>query len=611
MLYTTIPIPKQQLSSDSFRTRKIGDEFPAPVFESRVSIMSAHTSMKISIFFQYLWAYTASRLLEKTIPITTFLNALSSTRNIETFIPTPSLIVTFREYNETINNVLSELGFSKQSSGRYKYAKGPSSDGAITRLLKEGASADAYSMMGSCNITGYTCFTIINRLLHAALPFLCLSEEDLPELWKMSTVDDKIAKEYVVKSSTNLPENGILFPYFDGMILPEKANVPRIILHLFSKCMGKTPSELMTAARIIQDGWPSLSTTTTGLVISHIVFGISLALSGASIHVITIGGVYNGFILSGSKFTCFKGKQEHKILVQEKLREEFEALDEHDAAILDLSEIISTAPLYETEDQRVVLPEHLQTPRRIHYAIRLRKFNSLEVSRISKLVLKLHFRQNFWDRANNTHILKAVGSLLAKELLPVEAPYALNSGTLFSQSHIISALAAFGEKSISLCGPGMGNTTVSLFSKKGKAYESLDNVKLEGVPLFFKPLSECVSDWETVLKTGVVTMKTGIKTKKGDSKVAGLGTYVMAASDEYGRLCSLLSKHIVSQAGSKRKDRDSKEGADGLENEPSAQALKKRKEGNMDLLGLLGAGPVLPEGEHEEAGSMDTFDPFA
>jgi hypothetical protein len=111
MIFTIIPIPKQQIASDSFRSREIADEAPCPVFESRVSIMSATLSMRTILFFQYLWAFTAARLLDTTVAITSYINVLSAPTN-ETFLPSPSLIVTFREYNDTIRALLTEIGYS-------------------------------------------------------------------------------------------------------------------------------------------------------------------------------------------------------------------------------------------------------------------------------------------------------------------------------------------------------------------------------------------------------------------------------------------------------------------------------------------------------------------
>jgi hypothetical protein len=137
--------------------------------------MSAKAVMKITVFLQYLWAFTASKLLSAQVSITTFVNGLSSTTP-ETFIPVPPLMVTFREYNEKVTNLMTELGFSKQSSGRYHYAKGPASDSVIKRLTEAGAAIDAYSLAGACNVEGYAAFTIIIRLLHASLGFMVIDE---------------------------------------------------------------------------------------------------------------------------------------------------------------------------------------------------------------------------------------------------------------------------------------------------------------------------------------------------------------------------------------------------------------------------------------------------
>jgi hypothetical protein len=123
MIHTTIPIPKQQAAPDTFHTRKIADQAPAPVYESRISIISACSEMKILVWLSYLWAVVAAKLLEKTVSITTHYNTLVASIVILPFLPVPSLIVSFRDYNETTRNLLGEVGFSLQSSGRYKYAK--------------------------------------------------------------------------------------------------------------------------------------------------------------------------------------------------------------------------------------------------------------------------------------------------------------------------------------------------------------------------------------------------------------------------------------------------------------------------------------------------------
>jgi len=134
MIYTTAPLPKSQLSPDAFQSRRIADESPCPVAESRISIVSVVTDMKILMFFQYLWAFTAAQMLGRTVAITSHVNGLLGAVPDVSFLPRLSLISTFRDYSETTRARLAEIGFTLQSAGRYKYVKGP----AVARGENEG-----------------------------------------------------------------------------------------------------------------------------------------------------------------------------------------------------------------------------------------------------------------------------------------------------------------------------------------------------------------------------------------------------------------------------------------------------------------------------------------
>jgi hypothetical protein len=477
-------------------------------------------------------------------------------------------------------------------------------------LTEAGAAIDAYSLAGACNVEGYAAFTIIIRLLHASLGFMVIDETSIPDLWTMDKVTANLWDNYIIKGAHNTPKNGILFPYFDGMVLPDKAGTPRTILAIFSKCMGRTPEELKTASRTLMKGWPSLSTTSSGLILSHLVFGLHLAVTGnAQLRPVVIGGVYMGFVLSGSHFIVLKGGVEHQVLSKEALTKEIAELDGHNQAIISLCEIISSAPYFEDPEKLVtVLPEHLTSARRVHYALRLRQFDVQSQTTIVKLIGKLHFQQTFWDKSNDQRIATVIDTMLKQEWLPADAPYYIASGNVFSRSQVLSALAVFGDKSISLIGVG-NNTTLTLSKAKKSAYETADKVKLEGIPVFFKALVDCYNEWETLMKTGVVTMKTGMKDKKGMTKVAGLGTWVTFSSTSYEKVVRSLAENVAQKIG-KRKDRGSMEDGDGLDKEPSAKKLKKKQEETGGVLGLFGLNPVLPEASEEDGEEMNT-DPFA
>jgi len=598
MLYTTIPIPKSQQPSIDFKDRGVGHEAPCPVGESRISILSVGRTIRTITLFNYVWLFVATHLTNTVLAASKRLvNGLTSTVPA-IFIGLPPLVVTVNMglKSDEKKRILADLGFTARSSGKYKYFQGASSDPNVIALLGIQADANAYAPYGTINISGYGCFGILARIINSSLGYLSQFSEkteiDISAAYKTST---DLWKSFAITGKDNVPNGGILFPYFDGMVLPDKAFTPRFFISTFGNMLGDTPGKLKTACETIQSGWPSLSTTAAGLQISHLAFGMDLAIrANIMIRPVIINGAYTGFVLTGSNFICFKGAVSYKPSSQADLEEEIGRLDEHNDALRDLTVILNGLDMIDKTKKVEVLSEHLASYRHIHYLLKVRKVMQTSTivdssiitrdvqSEISRLVTKLHFRQTAYGISDKVRIAEVFSAIAAGEWLPVSAPFFIHSGALFSRDPILSGLAAFGLKAPSLSGPTGGSFSIAV-TKGGKFYEQLPKgVVLEGIPIFAKPVSQAAADFADIIRTGNIVFKTGIKDKKGFTRVGGVTTYIPVGDAHYKNVVDVLINNVK-----KRKERGSLNEGDETEEIPSAKRLKKSEKEGGNLLALF------------------------
>lgn len=586
MIYTSIPLPRSQVSPDAFKDRGNGNEAPAPISETRISIARVKRPLVLASLYTLLWAFVGAFLTETKI----FLDGSSYsgfTAPLDLILFTiPPLVVTLAIKSEDKEIKLSELGFSAQSSGRYKYYKGPANDDTTERLLRIGVEADCWAPYGSSNIRGYIALGMITKLLNAALGFVSHFSKDMSSQIKAEEEREYIDgslwnANYSITSAEDVTEAGYFFPYFNGLVLPDKAETPRILIGYFSSLFGSRPQDVLTSIKNLQEGWVSLSNTTAGLEISHLVFGIDLAIRGnCRIKPVFLNSIYSGFVLTGEDFLIAKGSSMVKKTPLEALREEISEYDQHGDSIAKLVLIISAAPIEATKEASIITANHILSPRALHNQIRIRVFSTEKQNEINALVPKLRYSQKLFDLSDKLSLSTILKKIARKEFLPDSAPFYLRSNALFTKDPIFSSLAAYGPRAPSFI--GMGNNTMVRITKGKRFYSDLPgSVKLEGIPVFFKPLAQAMEDFRTIYASGVITFKGGMKDKKGFTKVAGVGTYVPEDNSHFKEILDCLCD--IGLRGDKRQRDDSDESAAS-----GGTSMKKAKKGTSTAEELLG-----------------------
>jgi len=138
-------------------------------------------------------------------------------------------------------------------------------------------------------------------------------------------------------------EEGFCFPYFQGMVLPDKNIAWHIFEQLFSNCIAENPDTARIILSKIRAGSRQLALFPAGQALAHAYLGIKLALqSCASMSLIVESGNYQGFVLQteGIKVS-FEGSV-YEALDVDGLVKEIADLSAHDKKLVEIVAVINS-----------------------------------------------------------------------------------------------------------------------------------------------------------------------------------------------------------------------------------------------------------------------------
>lgn len=130
----------------------------------------------------------------------------------------------------------------------------------------------------------------------------------------------------------NMP--GVIFPYFQGLIQPDSVIMSQFVIRRLYSLLGSTNQECQELYAKIRRGINSLSTTNEGMVLSHVILGVELALqTQGRCFLIIESKKYLGFALLGSKFAIFDSSHWIAPVDAAALRADLHELDPHLQAV--------------------------------------------------------------------------------------------------------------------------------------------------------------------------------------------------------------------------------------------------------------------------------------
>jgi hypothetical protein len=183
-LFTSLPTNNRQGASDLFLTYKNPNQIPGPVSQSCIIALSTVLPSEAFVYTSNIGTAVSAAILNKTLPVTTQINALTGKALTRGFLEAPDMVTSFegRELKEKVSSVMNELGYVKHVNGRRQYYKGKASNTAVNTIVRNGGDMDTNAPYGACNIYGFLAFEMVHKLVSA---FLTLCEkpprEEVPD----------------------------------------------------------------------------------------------------------------------------------------------------------------------------------------------------------------------------------------------------------------------------------------------------------------------------------------------------------------------------------------------------------------------------------------------
>jgi hypothetical protein len=551
----------------------------------KISLISTKPNALFQKVFSFLWAIVISMATATAVGLQATLQLPVTGGAIPNLFPIPQLIIGKKNLSEACKTRLTSAGFvSKSTTKEMSLLTGPSTFEAIQVAVREECITNVHATSNLASVDGIVALNIINRLLHFTLlamfsaTAITIDDQKAELSVKLNSLDYK----YTEANLGTLPAKGFFFPYFEGLVLPDRAFPINWIISKFSKSLGTTTRIIASNTLTLSRGWASLADTPSGRMISHMIFVLDIAIaSDCRVRPVYLRGEYSGMVVESVGVGVMTDLGVFAAGSKAELETGINNMLSHDAAVEAIANLLSSLTIREDKSVKTVSPADLISPRHIHDLVRIRELSPLHHNALVASIRKTKFRQTLWESSNPKQVQQAVAWILKGEFPPTDVPINIGTDALWSQDPIYSVLAAFAVKCPSIV--GTGNSQILHISKEMYTKASKPG-KLRGVPLFYKPLKEAYENWKQVMETRVVQFSSKGVDKEGFQRVQHVGRLMPFDDDSTKNIISSL----CSMAAKKRKREDDVEPAEPTDaQKEEAQKAKKARMEAYDL--FLGA----------------------
>jgi len=363
-------------------------------------------------------------------------------------------------------------------------------------------------------------------------------------------------EHYHYDTQTAMVDRGHCFPYFEGMLLPDKEYVSSIFFRYFSRCIAGSEDELTKLMPTLRRGFRALSMSPAGRILQHLFFGIQASIeTGSKIRVYIERSQYLGFALVGKNALVLEQNSVKVPLSKEDLELEQKRLDNHRSYVLEIVEKLNGLALKsggtEIVDQEVALAKPRYLANQLHR--RAWKGSDHETF-IQQRADKLKYGQEYWAPSED-NMLKILKHVVASTLPDDNEPYYFSNLVWDSDDYYVRLLSVFGGKAPTLS-IRTGDKPI-LIAPSGKEDSNL--VEKEGrrvlpyLPIYERSLQDAADVWKTIPRTH--SLRTA-----GAKKGKGSGGAIFHRKDDIGILSGnkflagyeLLRQFAYSVTASKR-----------------------------------------------------------
>jgi hypothetical protein len=383
--------------------------------------------------------------------------------------------------------------------------------------------------------------------------------------------------------------DGRFFPYFSGMVLPDKDFIEPIFRRLFFHCLGNNFEEASAAWNVLRQGLRVYAATPQGRAMSHIFKGIELAVEAQSeLSVVISNGVYRGFILEG-KFKIYFQNLHYEPQESEELIKEIKLADQHGLAVKKICGLFNSAVKGDGSAYYAFRPEDFSTSR-----LFVRSYNSIDLglftsttfeADLTKYVGELLYTDTFkipnYDMVMD--FLRYVNS--GEDVHLQQYPAYLQGGHYKRKSRVEIGLGIFGGKAPSIS-YGQGTDMCFMIPASSSVEDPLLKTNDEGkrplqyLPASIEPLGTAITQWNSVFDTGAIRLP---NPRKGKTEFTNGKRVALkfAGVPQFDNVYRLVKERRVGNAISGGGKRSREEGGSG---DPKAKRVKASSGPNlMDL----------------------------
>jgi len=367
--------------------------------------------------------------------------------------------------------------------------------------------------------------------------------------------------------STQVPyKNGLLFPYFPGMLAADSAFLRQQISSLFLRNLGSETVTPRQAFKELCEVLGPFANTEAGIVMTHVLSGVRMALDSQSIlYLIFNDSNYKGYCLLGEKFSVFCHGKWVEPMPAEKLRASL-ALVQTRKSSLDEIHTLLLQCVDTGGDTLIVEREKLESLSYLADCLAKVDISKEECpkDKLSEALAQCSFPSRFLT-FKPVHIVNALISLTDPTSTPLydKNPFYIPiKGWSGINTHEYKVLACFGAKSFSfrnakgdefrIPAKTTDKDPLAETGEKGEVHKKI----LIGE----KPVRDAISDWKQFLNKGSLRMD--LVERAGDQR---LHSFVGKAKDAiWDCLKGLASSgKIVSTGEEKKSEKRSFEAAFG------------------------------------------------
>jgi len=303
-------------------------------------------------------------------------------------------------------------------------------------------------------------------------------------------------------STPNLP--GLCFPYFDGLLAGDPVFVKSTIASFFFKLLGDEDTDPRSAYLAFKNSIGSYCYTRAGLVMSHILCGIQLALQcqGQLYLFLEKTTEYSGFAILGAGFHINIGSRWHAPKTPDELREDILMVSSHESRLEEICQILARLRMTEGKKRRYTA-EDINSSGKLGEVLSTIDFSREEDEETIRLLSFNLSHLNFGDTFLTNNIEHIEGEL--ENLYSAETPLPDPSKSIF----LLSEQLELYHDPLARHLLRFGSRAPSFFARTGEIYPvpsptakdiMLEDDKKTGRPkltqlvVTFKPIPEALRD---------------------------------------------------------------------------------------------------------------------